>query len=196
MEEEAIRPQARRYARFVPQLSASSADPTITWLFRATLRDGSTFAIDVCNAQYTASTVEDTHCGVFPWDQYMERLRVEVGGAFVGLGFCATRRTRTDMTGTVEDVASGIFTAADKQTVAEVLAMSIIAVVSMALTHSTKGLTMAKLVGLPSSDYVTGVQHFRFCLQECLKFARERIEAGDAQGMLLSRFEAGLWTGV
>jgi hypothetical protein len=88
LEEEAIRPQARRYARFVPQLSASSADPPVTWLFRATLRDGSTFAIDVCNAQYTASTVEDTHCGVFPWDQYMERLRVEVGGAFVGLGLC------------------------------------------------------------------------------------------------------------
>lgn len=50
--------------------------PPIYWIFRATLRDGSQFAIDTCNAQYTFTTKQERSHGVFPWDSYLRRLGV------------------------------------------------------------------------------------------------------------------------
>ena len=50
--------------------------PPIFWIFRATLSDGSQFAIDPCNAQYSFTTKKERSHGVFPWEPYLRRLEV------------------------------------------------------------------------------------------------------------------------
>lgn len=50
--------------------------PPIYWIFRATLSNGSQFAIDPCNAQYSSTTKKERSHGVFPWDSYLRRLNV------------------------------------------------------------------------------------------------------------------------
>jgi len=56
--------------------SSSNESPPTYWIFRATLSDGSQFAIDPCNAQYSFTTQQDRIRGVFPWNSYLGRLMV------------------------------------------------------------------------------------------------------------------------
>jgi hypothetical protein len=197
VKEMAIRPKARRFVHFVPRSASSSADPSVGWLFCATLSDGSKFAIDVCNAQYTVNTSEDPVCGVFPWEQYMERLSV-THGDLVGhqyLGYCLDNRYTAGMTGTARDVQAGIFTLKDKECVAGIFATGTYTLTSAVLHLKNGGLTMSNLVGLPTSGYEERLNIFKARHQERLGHARNSVDRGDAQWMLLERFRAGAWIG-
>lgn len=197
IKEIALRSKAHRFVRFVPQRSSSLADPSVGWLFCATLRDGSKFAIDVCNAQYTVNTSEDANCGVFPWEQYMTRLSVSHGDLVSeqDLGFCLNTPYSADPTGTARAVEAGILTLEDEQCVAEIFASSVTTVSPMVLSFKHDGLTLTKLLDLPASGHEEGVVIFKAGHQQCLDHARGSLDRGDAQWMLLERFRAGAWIG-
>jgi hypothetical protein len=193
----AIRPKARRSVRFVPRGSSSSVDQSVGWLFCAILSDGSKFAIDVCNAQYTVNTADDAVCGVFPWEPYMRRLSVAHGDivAHQYLSYCLDNRYSAGLTGTAKDVEAGIFTAEDKEGAAEICATAVHTIVSVVMELKHGGLTITKLMGLPASGYEEGVNSFKAVYQQCFDHARGSLERGDAQWMLLERFKAGAWIG-
>jgi hypothetical protein len=60
---------------FVPQEAAIYKDTTTHHLFFVVLRDGTKWAIDLCNAQFCATTTLDHGSGVFPWADYMRQLK-------------------------------------------------------------------------------------------------------------------------
>jgi hypothetical protein len=60
---------------FVPQEAAIYKDTTTHHLFFVVLRDGTKWAIDLCNAQFCATTTLDHESGVFPWADYMRQLK-------------------------------------------------------------------------------------------------------------------------
>ena len=195
IKEVAIRPRVRRLTRFVSRISVPGEDTSISWLFRATLRDGSSFAIDVCNAQYSVNSLEDADRGVFPWEQYMERLSVTHGDLVreQALEACLRAQMTADLTGTVADVQAGILTAHDKQTVARVF-VSTLAMFSV-ITLPLNGLTLTELMGRSSPGFDEGVKSFKTCHQKGLDGTRKMIDDGAAQWMLLERFAAGAWMG-
>jgi hypothetical protein len=195
----AVRPRAQRFTRFVSRISVPGHDKSICWLFRATLKDGSTFAIDVCNAQYTVNTSEDSGCGVFPWKSYMERLSVSKGDLMneQALGFCYTVRYNAGLTGNLEDARAGRLTVADKQCLSEFMVSKAAQGTSRTMPCDVDAakLTLDKLLRLPSSAYDEGVKRFRVCLQKCLDVVRIALGGGAAQMLLLGRFANGTWAG-
>ena len=176
IKEVAIRPRVRRLTRFVSRISVPGEDTSISWLFRATLRDGSSFAIDVCNAQYSVNSSEDADRGVFPWEQYMERLSVSHGD-FVReqtLEACLRAQMTADLTGTVADVQAGILTAHDKQIVARVF-VSTLVMLTLTTLPCLYGLTLTELMGRPSPGFDEAVKTFKTCHQKGLDGMRKTM---------------------
>jgi hypothetical protein len=197
IQEVAIRPRVRRFTRFVSRISVLENDTSICWVFRATLSDGSAFAIDVCNAQYGVSSPEDADRGVFPWGQYMERLSVSHGDLIKeqALEVCFQAQTKAGLTGNVADVQAGVLTAEDKQAVARFFVSTVALVTALALPYSHGGLTLSKLVRLPSSGFDKAVTNFKTGHQKSLNGMRKMIDDGAAQRILLERFAGGQWLG-
>jgi len=193
--EVAVRLKTRRFTRFVPRIPAPSVDPSVSWIFRATLKDGSAFAIDVCNAQYTVNTPEDADRGVFPWEQYLTRLRVAPGDVLdeQALGSRVKIRYTETLTGTVEELQAGIITPEDKQNVAEHVAMAVGLVASTNMLPEHGGLTVPKLIGLPSPGHEEGLNKFKDCHQRAMRIARDRIDHGDAQRLLFKQHVTGFF---
>jgi hypothetical protein len=195
VQEVAVRPRARRSARFISRIPTMGSDTSICWLFQAKLTDGSLFAIDVCSAQYTINAPEDCDRGVFPWEQYMERLSVSHGDFVTErrLGFCILAQDYYPVTGTVENIKAGIFTAEDIQSVAEFLVKAVSESTIQVLPKNHNGLTLERLLRLPPSDYNKGVESFKTCHQQSLQARRCIIDHGDTQYLLANRYEAGSW---
>jgi hypothetical protein len=181
----AIRSKARRFARFVARGSARTSG-SICWILRATLRDGSTFAIDVCNAQYAASTPEDAFCGVFPWEQYMERLSVAKSDIIDTqvLNSSANMRLRTKLVSTLASVKAGVMAAEEKHCSADIMAMMIQEVTRGLIYRSPKSVAVEKLTLLPSSDYEKEVNNFKAVHQRCLDIVNSKIVTGGVLGMI------------
>ena len=172
VQEVLIVPKACYFTRFISRVDFPGNDPGICWLLRATLRDGSEFAIDVCNAQYAINTAEDSNCGVFPWEPYMERLSVSNRGSVEGcdLGFC-WKGGGGDPTGSVEDIKNGSLTAEDKQFAGTLM-------VSCAIERIS--ITPGKL-----PYYDEGRTNFKAAYQQCLDIVRGNLVDGGAQQLLL-----------
>jgi hypothetical protein len=199
VQEVAIRPRAHRFTRFVSRISIPGQDTSICWLLRATLRDGSTFAIDVCNAQYAGNTTEDSGCGVFPWGPYMERLSASQGNVVSeqALEFCSTVVYNYSMTGNLGDVRAGRLTVADKRSLSEFMVSKATSSSHRTLPRDKGGvkLTLDKILRLPSSGYDEGVKTFRVCNQKCLDLIANTLGNGGAQMLIMGRFAGGTWPG-
>jgi hypothetical protein len=189
--EVAIRPKARRFAQFVARDPAYTTG-SVCWVLRATLRDGSTFAIDVCNAQYAASTPEDALCGVFPWEQYMQRLSVsdsDIVNTQI-LGSIGNQRLGTKMTSPLASAKAGVMTAEDKQCSADIMAMMIQEVTSGGVIRPQNGVAIRKLMFLPSSDYDEEVEIFKALHERCLDIVGKKIAKEGALALTPDRFAA------
>lgn len=144
-------------------------------------------AIDVCNAQHAVNTLENSGCGVFPWEPYMERLSVSQGD-FVNeqaLGFCFNVREDARMTGNVEDIRAGRLTAADKRCLAEFMVSKAAQGTSTTMPQGNNAMTLAKFMGLASSDFDEGAKRFRDYHQRCLGLIRKMLAGGGAQMLIL-----------
>lgn len=111
----AVRPEATRFLHLLPHGNTSLSKGSTSWVFRATLPDGSKFAIDLCNAQYSTTTAEQRYRAIFPWDEYLQRLEVPNGPPLdtQPLEYCITKIRGGPLKGSVNSAKAGIFVEED-----------------------------------------------------------------------------------
>jgi hypothetical protein len=170
-----VDPTAAFSVRFGPDDETSSDEPPSYWIFRATLRDGSMFAIDPCNAQYSFTTAEERNCGVFPWETYLSRLSLE-SGAPVSIQSLGSHAPNPDVSpvGNIEDGKRGIFIDADIRLTAELLATRIPAYTCATLSTGPTKLTLVKLMARDSNqtEHAANVSIFKDHLEDSIKAGR------------------------
>jgi len=95
-------------------------------MFRATLRNGQKFAIDLCNAQYNFTTRAEHKHGIFEWDSYMERLLTADRTSIDAQPLISNviRVSPTSVSGNLADGQAGTFVEADIKSTAEIKARS------------------------------------------------------------------------
>lgn len=184
------------FVRFVPQGAAGAKSPKESWIFCATLRDGSQFAIDLCNAQYNMTTAQEHTSGVFPWEQYMQRLAIP-GGIPVKtqhLVYCFTDSVAAKFKGTAQDADAGRFVEEDLRIAAQVRASGTLNITLMALPLSNKmGYTLAQLMSLKSAEFDIAAAKFKACQSASMGFLRDTIDRGDVTWILTERLHKGGW---
>jgi hypothetical protein len=161
--------------------------PPIYWTFRATLSDGSQFAIDPCNAQYSFTTKQERSRGVFPWDSYLGRLEVPVDVPFDvhELTFHKPKGTAHPV-GTLEQGRSNFFLDEDIRSTAESIAATYIFATARDLTL-TQDMLMTQIMDRSSNRQVYA-NHARAFKEQIERDFKERREAG-IKTTLLHRLE-------
>lgn len=172
IEEVTIDPQASRSVRFGPLDEAASDKSPTYWIFRATLRDGSMFAIDPCNAQYSFTTAQERNCGVFPWNSYLSRLSLASGApvSIQPLGSHAPSPNATPI-GNIEDGKRHIFVDADIRSTAE--SMGSKRIVKACITMPAT-LTLDQVLAHKSNqiEYAANVRAFKNHLEAVIEAGR------------------------
>jgi hypothetical protein len=136
------------------------------------LKDGSTFAIDPCNAQYSFTTIQERNCGVFPWNSYLSRLSL-ASGAPVSIQPLGSHAPSPNVPpiGNIEDGKRHIFVDADIRSTAESMGSRRIvkACVTMPAT-----LTLDKLMAHKSKqiEYASNVSAFKNHLEAVIEAGR------------------------
>lgn len=170
-----VDPTAPHSVRFGPLDDASSDKSPTSWIFRATLRDGSMFAIDPCNARYSFTTAEERKCGVFPWNSYMSRLSLASGApvSIQSLG-SHTPNSNASPVGNIEDGKRNIFVDADIRLTAELLASGIPAYTCATLSTGPTKLTLNKLMARNSNHtaHAANFSIFKNHLEDIIKAGR------------------------
>jgi hypothetical protein len=124
-----VSPTACHSVRYHFADDASSDKSPAYWIFRATLRDGSMFAIDPCNAQYSFTTTRERSCGVYPWESYISRLQ-SISGNPVDIhshDFHAAKHMVKPV-GNIKDGQQNISVDADVRSTAESMAIGALSV--------------------------------------------------------------------
>jgi hypothetical protein len=171
---------SHRFVSFAPLDGTSLNRPPIYWIFRATLlRDGTSFAIDPCNAQYMCTTAEERKCGVFYWGLYLYRLssmffQYPAGADIQGF---RSHLPRNDVypVGNISDAQKNIFVDTDIRSTAEQMASSSLTIACATLSFKTK-LSLKRLMARTSSDaqHAEDVKVFKAHVQEVIKAARAK----------------------
>lgn len=134
-----IEPRAPLSVRFASlDFTSSNKSPTY-WIFRAKLSDGSEFAIDPCNAQYSFTSAQERNCGVFSWQSYLNRLSITVS-AISDIQDLRSHAPKRDVypVGSIKDGEKDVFIDADFRSTAELMASSSLAVACGTLRYKTK----------------------------------------------------------
>ena len=158
-------------------------------MFRATLlRDGSSFAIDPCNAQWMCTTIEERKCGLFHWGAYLQRLSMKsfehpAGTDIQGLRSHAPKSAVYPV-GNIRDADKNTFVDTDVKSTAESMASSSLVIACVTLSFKTK-LSLKKLKARTSSDaeHAEDVKFFKAHVLEVIKQGR----AKGVKDLLLQR---------
>ena len=152
----------------------SLSDQPVSWVFCATLQDDSKFAIDVCNAHYSMTTSQEHQCGVFPWEEYLQRLDIHKGTQidYKPLIHCLDVNRYLKPTGTIKDGDVGIFALEDIRR--SVIGAAVISskVCCAVLQERTKW-KLAILLRASSADFDRGFAVYKHCFQLCYKEKRK-----------------------
>lgn len=165
----------------------SPPKPPPFWIFRATLSDGSQFAIDPCNAQYSFTTRKDRSRGVFPWDSYLGRLMVPDDGPFNTYGLTHRRpNARTPPTGTLKEGRANFFRDEDIRSTAECAASAQLDVTARTLVLS-HDLQLTDIMARSSNGQVFAeyVEIYKEKLDRTLRMTRDK----GLKNILMARFE-------
>jgi hypothetical protein len=92
-----VRLTACHMVEFVPQEAAIYKDATTHYLFCVILRDGTRWAIDLCNAQFCTTTQLDHEIGVFPYNDYMTQLKATTEDIIDARPLLSNKDTLVDM---------------------------------------------------------------------------------------------------
>jgi hypothetical protein len=179
MDEVNVKPTASRSVRYHVEDDASSDKSPIYWIFRATLRDGSMFAIDPCNAQYSFTTAEERNSGVFPWDYCIDRLSLTGDpGVVHELGFHAPDKKAYPV-GNIEDGQRDIFVDADIRSTSESMASGALAVGCTTLSSKTQ-LSLSGIMASTSNQtkHKEDISLFKKHLQDVMPHMRTTEKDG------------------
>jgi hypothetical protein len=173
VKEVTIDSKAPRSVRFTSLDTLTPIKSPACWIFRATLRDGSIFAIDPCNAQYKFTTSQDRTRGVFPWKSYLDRLSV-TGPVKVDSILSHAAKGEVFPEGSLGQGNANIFLDADIRSSADCLASSACKVISVGLQYR-QGLSMKKLMARSSThlEHAEHVKLFKAQLTHSLKLTRD-----------------------
>lgn len=161
--------------------------PPIFWIFRATLIDGSQFAIDPCNAQYSFTTKQERSRGVFPWDAYLRRLEVpaDVPLDVHELTFHEVKGT-VDPVGTLQQGRAHVFADEDIRSTAESIAATYFFATARDLVL-TQDMLLTQFMARSSNRQVYA-NHARAFKEQIERDFKERRKAG-IKTTLLHRLE-------
>jgi hypothetical protein len=163
VEEVTIDPRAQHSVRLDPLDKTSSNTSQACWIFRAKLKDGSMFAIDPCNAQYSFTTSQERNCGVFPWESYLNRLSVP--GIVAVQHLCYhTPNMGYSPVGSIEEGLANNFADVDIRNAAETLASAgCSSQTTLKVLQSVSRLSPEKLMHRDSSnaEYAANVEVFK-----------------------------------
>lgn len=165
--------------RFNPQNGPASENDGTYCAFRVTLRDGSTYAIDLCNAQYQTTTVLEHEHAIFPWDAYLERLSVSESDLLdtkpalsTASTVCCTE-TYLIPSGRLEDMEASIYLREDVQVSTEAFTWSCYRN-ALLDWEGACGMSTVKLLSLPRDHYESAIgilkrhQQRRFVTMRCV----------------------------
>lgn len=184
-------PVARPSVSFAPFDGTSPYRPGTYWIFRATLlRDGTSFAIDPCNAQWMCTTTEERKCGLFHWASYLQRLSTKSfeHPADTDIQGLRSHAPKSDVypVGNIRDARNNIFVDTDIKSTAESMASSSLVIACVTLSFKTKA-SLKRLMARTSSDaqHAEDVKVFKDHVQEVIKEGR----AKGIKNLLLQRLE-------
>lgn len=168
VEEVTVDPKAPHSVRFAPLDISASNKSLIYWIFRVTLRDGSVFAFDPCNAQYSCTTIQERKCGVFPWESYLSRLSVTSLIEVQGFLFNAPKGEVYPV-GNIKDGKANVFLDADIRSTAEWMASSFFTCVSAGLQFKANR-SLGQLMARSSShqEFAANAQLFKNMIAKLL----------------------------
>jgi len=149
-------------------------------LFRVTLKDGSAYAIDLCNAQYRMTTALEHEHAMFPWDGYLERLSVDEDNiesitsapsavlALINYQIPSER---------LEAMKAGTYVRDDVHTATNMLIASDYAKAAIDW-ESVCGTSMLKLFGLPQENYDSIIKRIKLYQQKRFEEMRRLLDDG------------------
>lgn len=101
----------------------------------------------------------------------------------------------TPITGNKKDVEAGIVTEADMRLTANIMATTNHTITATMLPIKQDGMTLAKLMQLPSAGYEHALALFKTQHGQILDGARDLLDMGNYADYLLQRLEVGAWQG-